>query len=321
MDDPSRSDRPDLLLAVDLAPSARDQLSAICTVHQAVTAEARTALTERIGSRIRAIVTNGTTAIPASLIAALPNLGIICAQGAGYEGVDCDAAGARGIVITHGPGVNADCVADHALALLLAALRDVPRFDAAVRAGQWREGGTARPSAYGKRAGILGLGGIGRRIANRCAGFDMEIRYHSRRAVPDVAWTYMPSVEDLCAWADVLFVALPGGAATRHSVGRSAIAALGPAGFLVNVGRGTVVDTAALVEALGTGQLAGAGLDVIEGEPDVPAALRALPNVVLTPHIAGRSPEAMAAAIDQVVGNLTAFFAGTPVLSPIPAPT
>ncbi|MCJ2060314.1 2-hydroxyacid dehydrogenase [Methylobacterium sp. J-048] len=310
-----------MLLAVDLAPSALDQLSAICTVNQAVTAEARTALAERIGGRIRAVVTNGTTAIPASLIAALPNLGIICAQGAGYEGVDCEAARAGGIVITHGPGVNADCVADHALALLLAALRDVPRFDAAVRAGRWREGGTARPSAYGKRVGILGLGGIGRRIAKRCAGFDMEIRYHNRRAVPDVAWTYMPSVEDLCAWADFLFVALPGGAATRHSVGRAALAALGPEGFLVNVGRGTVVDTAALVEALSTGRLAGAALDVVEGEPDVPPALRDLSNVVLTPHIAGRSPEAMAAAIDQVLGNLTAFFAGKPVLSPIPAPT
>ncbi|MCJ2134203.1 2-hydroxyacid dehydrogenase [Methylobacterium sp. J-026] len=310
--------KPDVLLAIDLAPFALDRLRAHFTVHQALTPEARAEVAARAGARVRAIVTNGTTLIPAALIAALPNLGIICAQGVGYEGVDLAAARVRGIVVTHGTGTNADCVADHALALFLAVLRDIPRFDAAVRAGRWREGGTARPGAHGKRAGILGLGGIGGRIARRCAGFDMAVRYHNRRPVPDVPWDYAPSLSDLCAWADVLFVALPGGAATRHCVGGAALDALGPAGFLVNVGRGSVVDTDALVEALGAGRLAGAGLDVIEGEPEVPAALRALPNVVLSPHIAGRSPETMEATIGQVVGNLAAFFSGAAVLSPIP---
>jgi D-3-phosphoglycerate dehydrogenase / 2-oxoglutarate reductase len=310
--------RPDVLLAIDLAPFALERLSVHFTVHQAVTPEARADVAARAGDRIRAIVTNGTTLIPAALIDALPKLGVICAQGVGFEGVDLAAARARGIVVTHGTGTNADCVADHALALFLAVLRDIPRFDAAVRAGRWREGGTARPSACGKRAAILGLGGIGRRIARRCAGFDMAVRYHNRRPVQDVPWDYAPGLEDLCAWADVLFVALPGGAETRHCVGRAALDALGPAGFLVNVGRGSVVDTDALIEALGTGRLAGAALDVIEGEPEVPAALRAMTNVVLSPHIAGRSPETMEATIGQVVGNLTAFLAGEPVLSPIP---
>ena len=310
--------KPDLLVAIDVAPSSLERLRDVCVVHLAPTADARAELAARMGAGIRAIMTNGTTPIPAALMAALPGLGIICAQGVGHEGVDLDAARARGIVVTHGPGANADCVADHAVAMMLAVLRDIVRFDTAVRAGRWREGSTLRPSAHGKRVGILGLGRIGQRIAKRCVGFDMEVRYHTRRPLPDVVWEHAASPEALCAWADILIVTLPGGAATRHLVDRAAMDALGSAGFLVNVGRGSVVDTAALVEALRDGRLAGAALDVIEGEPDVPAQLKKLPNVVLTPHIAGRSPETIAATIEQVVANLGAFFAGRPVLTPVP---
>ena len=313
--------KPDLLLAIDFAPTSIERLREICTVHQATTPDERDALAERMGNRIRAIVTNGTTPIPGSLITALPNLGIVCAQGAGYEGVDLEAVRTREITVTNSPGANANCVADHAMALMLAVLRDVPRFDAAARAGRWREGGTMRPAAHGKRIGILGLGGIGRRIARRCTGFDMEIRYHNRRPVEDVAWTYLPTLEELCTWADIVVAALPGGLETRHMVDRAALNALGPTGFLVNVGRGSVVDTAALADALREGRLGGAGLDVIEGEPEVPASLRDLPNLVLTPHIAGRSPESMGATIAMVVANLTAFFAGDPVPNPIPEQT
>ena len=310
--------KPDLMVAIDVGPFALERLRQLCTVHLAPTPDARTELAARVGARIRAIMTNGITPIPAALMAALPNLGIICAQGVGHEGVDLDAARARGIVVTHGPGANADCVADHAVAMMLAVLRDIVRFDTAVRAGRWREGSTMRPSAHGKRVGILGLGRIGQRVARRCAGFEMDIRYHARRPLPDVVWDYAESTPALAAWADVLIVTLPGGAATRHLVGRAAMDALGPAGFLVNVGRGSVVDTAALVDALRDGRLAGAALDVIEGEPEVPAALRDLPNVVLTPHIAGRSPETIAATVEQVAANLGAFFAGRPVLTPVP---
>ena len=311
-------DKPDVLLAIALAPASVERLREICTLHVARTPEARAALVATDGERIRAIVTNGETLIPASLMAALPNLGIICAQGVGHEGVDLDAARARNIMVTNGTGANADCVADHALALTLALLRDLVRFDAAVRAGRWREGDTMRPSAHGKRVGILGLGGIGRRIARRCAAFDMAVRYHNRRPVADVEWDYAPSVDALCAWADIVIVALPGGAQTRHLVGREALEALGPSGLLVNVGRGSVVDTAALVDALRDGRLAGAALDVVEGEPNVPPALLALPNVILSPHIAGRSPESIAATVEQVVANLSAFFAGRPAVSPVP---
>ena len=310
--------RPEILVAIDLAPDSATRLEVACIVHRALTPEARTAAAHEHGGTIRALLTNGTTSIPAALIDALPHLGIICAQGVGYEGVDLAAARARGLVVTHGPGTNDDCVADHAMALMLAVLRDIPGNHATVRNGGWREGRTMRPTATGRRLGILGLGEIGARIARRAAAFDMAVAYHNRRPRPDVPWPYVATLLELARGSDVLVVATPGGAGTRHLVDAGVLAALGPDGFLVNVGRGSVVDTAALVRALGDGTIAGAALDVIEGEPVVPDALRALPNVVLTPHMAGRSPQSVRATIDLVLANLVAHFTGVPVLTPVP---
>jgi D-3-phosphoglycerate dehydrogenase / 2-oxoglutarate reductase len=308
----------DVLLAIDIAPRSRALLEAAYEVHYATTPEARAEVARQYGGRIRAIMTNGTTILPAALINALPELGIICAQGVGYEGIDLAAARARGILVTHGPGTNAVSVADHAMALLLAMLRDLPNNDAMVRAGRWRDGRTMRPAASGRRLGLLGLGQIGALIARRAAAFDMPIAYHTRTPRPDSGLTHMPGVMQLAEWADILLVAVPGGAGTRHMVDARVLAALGPEGFLVNIGRGSVVDTAALVEALQTNALAGAALDVIDGEPEVPQALRDLRNVVLTPHMAGRSPESVNATITLVLSNLEAFFAGRPVLTPVP---
>jgi D-3-phosphoglycerate dehydrogenase / 2-oxoglutarate reductase len=310
--------RPDLLLAIDLAAESLRRLQEVCTVHRAVTPEAREALAAERGRDIRAILTNGTTIIPPRLIASLPNLGIICAQGVGYEGIALDALKGRDVVVTNGPGTNAECVADHAMGLMLAVLRDIPRNDANVRSGRWRQGNSMRPSAHGKRVGILGLGHIGGLIAKRCSGFDMEIMYHNRRPLPDAAWPYAATPLELARWSDILFVVVPGGATTRHIVGQPELQALGKQGFLINVGRGSAVDTDALVQALDAGDIAGAALDVIEGEPEVPASLAAQGNLVLSPHIAGRSPESLSAVIALVVANLTAYFSGQPVLTPVP---
>ena len=309
-------ERHPILLAIDISAPSRARLEAAYTVHPAFTPQARTEAARQHGATIRAILTNGTTIIPAALMDALPNLGIICAQGVGYEGIDLPAARARGLAVTHGPGTNANSVADHAMGLLLAALRDIPGNDAAVRAGRWRSGSTMRPAATGKRLGLLGLGAIGQAIARRAAGFDMQVAYHTRTPRPESGLAFHPSVLALAEWADILLVAVPGGAATRHLVDAAALAALGRDGFLVNIGRGSVVDTAALVTALQTGALAGAALDVIDGEPAVPEALAALRNVVLTPHMAGRSPESVDNTITLVLANLQAFFAGRPVLTP-----
>ena len=282
------------------------------------TPEARAAAIREHAGVLRAVLTNGTLGFTAAEIAALPRLEIICTMGAGHENVDVAAARARGIVVTHGPGTNMESVADHTLALILALLRGIPQADAAVKRGAWRMARGPRPSVSGKRLGILGLGQIGLEIARRAeGGFGMPVGYHNRRPREGVTAAYFASPEALAAWSDVLVIATPGGAGTRHLVDAGVLAALGPAGFLVNIVRGSVVDQAALIAALAAQTIAGAALDVIDGEPDVPADLLALSNVIITPHIAGLSPEAMQATAALVLQNLQAHFGGRPVLTPV----
>jgi lactate dehydrogenase-like 2-hydroxyacid dehydrogenase len=167
----------------------------------------------------------------------------------------------------------------------------------------------------GARLGILGLGRIGRTVAKRASGFDMEVRYHNRRPVADAPWTYEPQLLELARWADFLVVITAGGPQTRHLVDARVLEALGPEGFLVNVSRGTVVDEAALLQALQDKRIAGAGLDVYEHEPQVPAQLLDLDNVVLAPHIASATAQTRQAMAQRVVDNLAAFFAGRPLPS------
>jgi lactate dehydrogenase-like 2-hydroxyacid dehydrogenase len=272
---------------------------------------------------VRAVLTNGRGGLSGEEMALLPKLEIICAVGAGYEAVDLDAARVRGIAVANSPDTNAPAVADSAMMLLMAATRHVRAADRHVRAGNWQEQWRVdTPTISGKRLGILGMGTIGGRIAHRAAdGFDMEVGYHNRKPVPGSRHRYFANVVELARWADFLVCAAPGGAATRHLVNADVLAALGPQGYLVNVGRGTVVDTAALIEALKEKRIGGAGLDVIEGEPALPPLLPELlqfDNVVITPHVAGRAPEARAAATATIVANLDAHFAGKPLLSPVP---
>ena len=206
--------------------------------------------------------------------------------------------------------------------LLMAATRHVLQADRFVRRGGWQEQWRVdTPSVCGKRLGILGLGNIGARIALRAArGFDMAIGYHNRNAVAALPYRYFDRLTELAAWADFLIVAAPGGAGTRHLVDAEVLAALGPNGYLVNVGRGTIVDTPALIDALRSKRIAGAGLDVLEGEPAIPThlpELLQLDNVVITPHCAGRAPESRAAATALLLDNLNAHFSGKPLPSPV----
>lgn len=270
----------------------------------------------RQGGEIDAVLTRGPLGLTADEIAALPALKIICVIGAGYEQVDLAAAAARGITVTNGAGANATAVADHAMALLLAVVRDIPRADASTRRGEWNR--VISPSVSGKRLGILGLGAVGLAIARRASlGFDMQVSYHNRRPRSDVPYTYCDSPLALAQAADFLIVATPGGANTRQLIDKPVLEALGPDGFLVNIARASVVSTADMVEALRNGAIAGAGLDVFDDEPAVPDALKALGNVVLTPHVAGQSPDAARDTVELVLKNLQAFFAGEPVLTPV----
>ncbi len=282
----------------------------------APTAASRAQAIRDHGAEIRIVLTRGATGLYAQEMAAMPSLEIACSLGVGYENIDLAAAAERGIIVTHGPGANAVSVADHAMALLLGAARRLPQADASVRQGHWS--GFMGPQVTGKRLGILGLGTIGLEIARRGAnGFGMSVGYYSRSVRPESGYAYFDSPRALAAASDFLVVATPGGADTRHLVDAQVLEALGPQGYLVNIARGSVVDTQALIAALAERRIAGAGLDVVDGEPDVPQALIELDNVVLTPHSAGRSPEAVHATVALFLDNATAHFAGKPVLTPV----
>ncbi|MEI7296951.1 2-hydroxyacid dehydrogenase [Paraburkholderia tropica] len=309
--------KPRLLVLIPLTDTDRATLAAHFEVLYAPDAPQREHTLAREGATVRAVLTNGTTGLTADEIDAMPQLEFAAALGAGYENLALDHARARGIALSNGAGVNADCVADHAIALLLAALRAIPQFDAACRAGVWRDALPMRPTLTGRKLGILGYGHIGAKIAKRAAGFDMPVGYHSRSPRDGVSARYFDSTLALAQWSDCLVVATPGGASTEHLVDRAVLDALGPQGFLVNVSRGSVVDTAALAAALREGRLAGAGLDVYEGEPEPPQALIALDNIVLTPHTAGTSPDVRAATVRNFIDNATRHFAGEALVTPL----
>ncbi len=268
--------------------------------------------------RARVLVTTGYAGASRSEMDALPALSLICCVGTGYENVDLAAARERGIVVVHGAGTNAGAVADHAFALLLAVMRDIPRFDASARRGDWRGALSPRPIPAGKRLGMIGMGGIGERVARRAVAFDMAVSYHTRTPRPDLPWRHFPSALALAEAVDCLIVAAPGGSQTYHMIDAPVLKALGPDGFLVNVGRGSIVDTAALVEALRAGTIAGAALDVFEAEPMIPEDLRAMPNIVMTPHVAAFAPEVQSTGASLLQRNIELFLSGQPVLTPVP---
>lgn len=277
------------------------------------------------GGDTQAVLTNGRGGLSAAEMALLPNLRIICTIGAGYEAVDVAAAQARGIAVAHCPGTNAASVADSAMMLLLSAVRHVRAADRHIHEGLWQDQWRVDTQIiFGKRLGLIGLGNIGGRIAYRAArGFDMAVGYHTRKRVADAPhdqYRHFDNMVALADWADFLIAAAPGGAGTRHLINADVLAALGPKGYVVNVGRGTVVDTAALIDALKAKRIAGAGLDVLEDELNQPPALHellAMDNVVMTPHSSGRAPESITAATELVLANLNACFADKPLLTPV----
>jgi hydroxypyruvate reductase len=309
---------PDVLVAARLWPPMMESLQAAFQVHDRVHQSDPVAFAE-IAPRIRAIAASGESKVPRELIAQLPALEIISVFGVGYDGIDVAAARERGIAVTHTPNVLNDEVADLALGLMLAVSRRIPQADRYVREGKWPSG--PMPLARklsGARLGIVGLGRIGMAIAKRATAFDMSIAYTARSEKPGNGYRYFASPAALAAEVDFLVVITPGGAATHKLIDAEVLRALGKKGYLVNVARGSVVDEAALVEALKNGTIAGAGLDVFENEPNVPAELRTMDNVVLTPHVGSATWQTRRAMADLAFGNLEAHFAGRPLLSPVP---
>ena len=273
-----------------------------------------------VAPRIKAIVGGGESAIAQPLMAQLAALEIISIMGVGYDKVDVAAALERHIPVTHTPGVLNDEVADLAIGLMLAVARRISYADRYVRAGRWAIEGAMPLSrkVFGSRLGIVGLGGIGKAIAKRAQAFGMSIAYTARSAKPELPYRFFLTPEALAAEVDFLVVITPGGAATHHLINARVLAALGQKGYLINVARGSVVDEAALVDALQKGVIAGAALDVFENEPHPAEALWAMDNVVLTPHMASGTRETRQAMADLAYENLQAHFSGRPLLSPVP---
>lgn len=269
---------------------------------------------------IRAVATSGGRGAEAALIDALPALELIAVYGVGYDKVDLDAAARRNVAVTNTPDVLTADVADMALALALACIRRIPAGDDLVRSGAWARSGLPLTAGLsGCRAGIVGLGRIGEAISRRLSGFDVEIGYYNRSPKPASPWRAFASPRELAAWADLLIVAVAGGPDTEGLVDADTIAAVGPSGHLVNIARGSTVDEAALIGALESGAIAGAGLDVFLGEPDIDPRFFKLANVVLSPH-QGSATEPTRRAMGALMrANLAAHFAGealkTPVLS------
>lgn len=243
--------------------------------------------------------------------------GVLACFGVGFEGIDLQAAARHGVQVSTTPEVLNDCVADCAFGLILATARQLVAADRHVQQGRWPAGAFGLATRVsGKRLGIVGLGRIGAAIARRSGGFDMAVRYHGRHPQPGVPYGYEPDLHELARWADFLVVACRGGPETRHLICASVLQALGPEGFLINISRGSVIDEAALVQAVELGQIAGAGLDVYEHEPHVPAGLLGRDNVVVLPHVAATTRETRAAMERLVIDNLQAYFSGGRVLTP-----
>ena len=271
------------------------------------------------GERIKAIVTSGALGASSEVIAKLPKLEAIFSFGVGYDSIAVDAARDRGIVVTNTPEVLDDCVADTAMALTLDVMRRYSEADRFLRAGQWPKGKFPLASKIGnKKIGIVGLGNIGEAIAKRATAFDMQVLYHNRKPKAGVAYQYYADLDAMITDCDVLVLAVPGGKSTEGLIDAKRLGLLGSKGFLVNIARGSVVDQAALIDALREGRIAGAGLDVYEDEPNVPQALIEMDSVVLLPHLASGTHETRQAMGDLVWSNIQGYYHNDrKVLTPI----
>jgi lactate dehydrogenase-like 2-hydroxyacid dehydrogenase len=303
----------EILQTEPLLKSCEEALAAHYTVHRLWEARDRDALLAEIADRVRAIAAG---AVDANLIGRLPKLEMISSFGVGYEKVATAAARARNIPVTNTPNVLNDAVAEITIGLMIALARRLPQADRFVRQGGWKAGAFPfQVELNGKTVGIIGLGRIGKEIALRAQAMRMRVVYHGRHRQADEPYPYYADLTAMAREVDWLVAMAPGGKATEKLVSRQVLEALGPAGYLVSMGRGTSIDEAAMIELLQTGKLGGAALDVFVDEPNVPEALLALDNVVLSPHQGSATQQTRDKMGAMVVANLDAWFAGEPLLS------
>jgi D-3-phosphoglycerate dehydrogenase len=312
-------DKPGLLVVGVLPDWDLEALARRFTLHLLYEAPDRAGFLAQHGPSIRAISTKGELGADPAMMDACAGAKIIACYGVGVDAIDLPAARARGIAVTNTPDVLTEDVADMAFALLLATAREIPECDAYVRSGTWATQGPMRlgTRVWGKRLGIVGLGRIGRAIARRAEGFGMAIAY-SGRTKKDVPYIFHASPAAMAPHVDIFVISAAGGAATAGLVDRSAIEALNPGVIFVNVSRGSVVDEAALVEAIQSGRIARAGLDVFHNEPAIDPVFSTFANVVLSPHQASGTVETRKAMGALMLANLEAHFDGRPLPTPVP---
>jgi lactate dehydrogenase-like 2-hydroxyacid dehydrogenase len=310
--------RPDVLLLGNKKPTIVNGLSEAFNLHCLVDAENKDNFLGSIAEKIRGIAVSYTSEkVDAELMRKLPELEIISTFGVGYDHVDVKWAAAHGITVTNTPGVLNEEVADTALGLLLNAVFEYSRADRQLRSGilpQVDHKATLRD----RTVGMVGMGRIGQAIASRLVAFGLPVVYHSRNPQPDVSYKYYSKLIDMARGVDTLIVIVPGGPTTKNLINKEVLEALGPNGILINMARGSVVDEAALIEALSRGIILAAGLDVFVNEPHVPAELIAMDNVVLLPHLGSASVHTRTAMDQLVVDNLRAWASGGAPMTPVP---
>lgn len=270
-------------------------------------------------NQIRAIAFRGHSALTSQTMDALPNLGVIANYGVGYDTIDVTHAAAKGIRVTNTPDVLTDDVADLAVGMVIARSRNIVGASDWVRSGNWAKNGPfgLQRKVAGKRVGIVGLGRIGRAIAERLHPFHMDIHYFARTQKDTPGWAHHTDIIALAKAVDILIVTLSGGPETINMICGETITALGPEGLLVNTSRGTTVDEAALLDALEGGVLGAAALDVFENEPNIDPRFLKLDNVLLQPHQSSGTIETRKVMGQLQRDNLAAYFAGKPLLTPV----
>ncbi len=308
--------KPDILIPSPLRDMIIDGLEPHFTLHKLYEADDAEAFLKEREAIIRGIAVSFFH-VDQPFIDRFPNLEIVSNFGVGYDKVDARHCGTRGIIVTNTPDVLSEEVADTAIGLMIMTIRELSAAERWLRDGNWEKKGAYRltpGTLRGRTLGIFGLGRIGKAIATRAEAFGMSVHYHGRTQQAGVDYTYHPSLVSLAEAVDTLMIVAPGGPETQHMVGERVLEVLGPDGVLINIGRGSVVNETALIEALKKGTIMAAGLDVFEHEPHVPQALQDLPNAVLLPHVGSASVATRDAMGQLVVDNLKSWFStGKPV--------
>lgn len=312
--------KPHVLMPGRMMNLVVEQLDQGFTLHKLWEAGDQEAELGAMADQVQAIATGGHRRVDGAFMSRFPNLKIVANFGVGYDTVDAAWAGEHGIYVTNTPDVLTEEVADTTLGLLLMTVRQLSESERYLRAGRWEKEGPfplTQSTLRERKVGILGLGRIGKAVARRLEAFGVSVAYHGRRQQQDVAYRYYADLAEMARDVDILIAVAPGGADTQHMISTKVLDALGPEGILINVGRGSVVDEAALIAALKDGRLFSAGLDVFEKEPHVPAELMAMERVVLLPHVGSASVHTRNLMGQLVVDNIKRYFETGKPITPV----